>query len=58
MPGADSRTEEIFEHDPEKWKPVFRKDHAQTKRHNINAPASMSLPELQFGDEKTLKYYQ
>jgi hypothetical protein len=19
------------EHDPEKWKPVFRKDHAQTK---------------------------
>jgi hypothetical protein len=21
-----------FEHDPEKWKPVFRKDHAQTKR--------------------------
>jgi hypothetical protein len=20
------------EHDPEKWKPVFRKDHAQTKR--------------------------
>ncbi|MHC2337414.1 hypothetical protein [Bradyrhizobium sp. USDA 4454] len=22
----------ILEHDPEKWKPVFRKDHAQTKR--------------------------
>ena len=21
-----------LEHDPEKWKPVFRKDHAQTKR--------------------------
>jgi hypothetical protein len=20
------------EHDPEKWEPVFRKDHAQTKR--------------------------
>jgi hypothetical protein len=20
-----------LEHDPEKWKPVFRKDHAQTK---------------------------
>jgi hypothetical protein len=20
------------EHDPEKWKPVFRKDHAQSKR--------------------------
>jgi hypothetical protein len=22
----------ILEHDPEKWVPVFRKDHAQTKR--------------------------
>jgi len=22
---------ETLEHDPEKWKPVFRKDHAQTK---------------------------
>ncbi len=21
-----------LEHDPEKWEPVFRKDHAQTKR--------------------------
>ena len=21
-----------IEHDPEKWKPVFRKDHSQTKR--------------------------
>jgi hypothetical protein len=21
-----------FEHDPEKWNPVFRPDHAQTKR--------------------------
>jgi hypothetical protein len=21
----------IFEHDPEKWEPVFGKDHAQTK---------------------------
>jgi hypothetical protein len=21
----------IFEHDPEKWKPVFGKDHAQTR---------------------------
>jgi hypothetical protein len=21
----------VLEHDPEKWKPVFRKDHAQTK---------------------------
>jgi hypothetical protein len=23
-------TERTLEHDPEKWKPVFRKDHAQT----------------------------
>src|SRR5471030_2228724 len=23
----------IYEHDPEKWEPVFRKDHAQTKGH-------------------------
>jgi hypothetical protein len=22
----------FLEHDPEKWAPVFRKDHAQTKR--------------------------
>jgi hypothetical protein len=26
------------EHDPEKWKPVFRKDHAQTKRDNDAIP--------------------
>jgi hypothetical protein len=24
-----------FEHDPEKWNPVFRPDHAQTKREQI-----------------------
>jgi hypothetical protein len=24
-----------LEHDPEKWEPVFRKDHAQTKRGEI-----------------------
>jgi hypothetical protein len=24
-------THHALEHDPEKWKPVFRKDHAQTK---------------------------
>jgi hypothetical protein len=23
--------EQALEHDPEKWEPVFRKDHAQTK---------------------------
>jgi len=25
-----SRRQDCTEHDPEKWKPVFRKDHAQT----------------------------
>jgi hypothetical protein len=25
------RVQRLLEHDPEKWKPVFRKDHAQTK---------------------------
>jgi hypothetical protein len=27
----DARFPRVLEHDPEKWKPVFRKDHAQTK---------------------------
>jgi hypothetical protein len=27
---VDVKTQ-VLEHDPEKWKPVFRKDHAQTK---------------------------
>src|SRR6516165_3756643 len=26
-----------LEHDPEKWKPVFRKDHAQTNDQPLNA---------------------
>jgi hypothetical protein len=26
-----------LEHDPEKWEPVFRKDHAQTKRLDHDA---------------------
>jgi hypothetical protein len=26
------------EHDPEKWLPVFRKDHAQTKRCSMIEP--------------------
>jgi hypothetical protein len=26
-----------LEHDPEKWKPVFRKDHAQSKRLDHDA---------------------
>jgi hypothetical protein len=25
------------EHDPEKWEPVFREDHAQTKRSDHDA---------------------
>ena len=25
-----------FAHDPEKWKPVFRKDHASLKRTSVN----------------------
>jgi hypothetical protein len=33
MPGATLPSAELrrLEHDPEKWAPVFRKDHAQTK---------------------------
>jgi hypothetical protein len=27
----------VLEHDPEKWKPVFRKDHAQSKRLDRDA---------------------
>ena len=30
--GASRRRNPELEHDPEKWIPVFRKDHAQTKR--------------------------
>jgi hypothetical protein len=26
------RSRAVLEHDPQKWKPVFRKDHAQTMR--------------------------
>jgi hypothetical protein len=29
--GRRRRRPAVPEHDPEKWKPVFRKDHAQTK---------------------------
>jgi hypothetical protein len=28
---VNARCRNALEHDPEKWKPVFRKDHAQTK---------------------------
>jgi hypothetical protein len=30
--GAEDRLEHDLEHDPEKWMPVFRKDHAPTKK--------------------------
>jgi hypothetical protein len=33
-----ARNEEtVLEHDPEKWKPVFRIDHAQSKRRDHDA---------------------
>jgi hypothetical protein len=30
--GTNGALTAALEHDPEKWVPVFRKDHAQTKR--------------------------
>jgi hypothetical protein len=30
-PPATGRNCRVLEHDPEKWEPVFGKDHAQTK---------------------------
>jgi len=30
--GVEEHAREALEHDPEKWVPVFREDHAQTKR--------------------------
>jgi hypothetical protein len=43
-----------LEHDPEKWKPVFRKDHAQIKKVERDADPTknssalvMTLKELQ-----------
>jgi hypothetical protein len=40
-----------LEHDPEKWKPVFRKDHAQTKRlegMKRKAPVAGGTANIQF----------
>jgi hypothetical protein len=34
----------MLEHDPEKWIPVFRKDHAQTREWSRNALASQAQP--------------
>jgi hypothetical protein len=36
-PAGGTLTYLRLEHDPEKWKPVFRKDHAQTKRWDPDA---------------------
>src|SRR5678815_2836899 len=49
--GASNR-DRTLEHDPEKWKPVFRRDHAQTQKSDANnqernavtQPASAPLP--------------
>ena len=35
-----------LEHDPEKWKPVFRKDHAQTKRLAVGFDLVGGNPQL------------
>jgi len=36
---------ERSEHDPEKWKPVFRKDHAQTKNPKRDDDSKKSHPD-------------
>jgi hypothetical protein len=34
----------LLEHDPEKWAPVFRKDHAQTKKIERDDDSKKSHP--------------
>jgi len=34
---GECKTAALLEHDPEKWAPVFRKDHAQAKRREHDA---------------------
>jgi TetR/AcrR family transcriptional repressor of nem operon len=36
----------LLEHDPEKWKPVFRKDHARKKKPERDADATTTHPAL------------
>jgi hypothetical protein len=36
----------LLEHDPEKWKPVFRKDRAQTKKLERDADPTITHPAL------------
>jgi tagatose-1,6-bisphosphate aldolase non-catalytic subunit AgaZ/GatZ len=33
---AHAVLEDVLVHDPEKWKPFFRKDHAQSKYKSVN----------------------
>jgi hypothetical protein len=35
-----------LEHDPEKWKPVFRKDRAQNKKLERDSDPAVTLPAL------------
>jgi hypothetical protein len=46
----------LLEHDPEKWKPVFRKDHAQTQRARatraFNRHESNQRAKVKAGKEK------
>jgi hypothetical protein len=37
---------EGLEHDPEKWNPAFRKDHAQTKKPERDADRTIAHPAL------------
>jgi len=48
----------VAEHDPEKWRPVFGKDHAQTRNHDLEPKDRVSetwrpvFAPLTFGSEK------
>jgi hypothetical protein len=48
----------VAEHDPEKWRPVFGKDHAQTRNHDPEPKDRVSekwrpvFAPLTFGSEK------
>ena len=41
---GELETDRLLEHDPEKWKPVFRKDHARKKELERDLIASCSRP--------------
>jgi hypothetical protein len=46
MRNSARRTAWPLEHDPEKWVPVFRKDHAQTKKIERDDDSKKSHPVL------------